>query len=63
MRATEVPGNPAASATALHRIVDAAEPPLRCFFGGTPLEIAKADYASRLETWRAWEPVAKLAQG
>jgi NAD(P)-dependent dehydrogenase (short-subunit alcohol dehydrogenase family) len=63
MRATEVPGNPAASATALHRIVDAEEPPLRCFFGGTPLEIAEADYASRLVTWRAWEPVAKLAQG
>jgi NAD(P)-dependent dehydrogenase (short-subunit alcohol dehydrogenase family) len=62
-RATEVPGNPAASATALHRIVDARQPPLRCFFGGTPLEIAEADYASRLETWRAWQPVAEIAQG
>jgi NAD(P)-dependent dehydrogenase (short-subunit alcohol dehydrogenase family) len=62
-RATEVKGDPAASATALHRIVDAEEPPLRCFFGATPLEIAEADYASRLETWRAWQPVADLAQG
>ena len=60
-RATEVRGNSAASATALLRIVDAEEPPLRCFFGATPLEIAEADYASRLETWRAWEPVAELA--
>ena len=62
-RATEVPGDPGTSATALLRIVDAEEPPLRCFFGGTPLEIAEADYASRLETWRAWQPVAELAQG
>jgi NAD(P)-dependent dehydrogenase (short-subunit alcohol dehydrogenase family) len=62
-RATEAPGDPAASATALLRIIDADEPPLRCFFGATPLQITEADYASRLETWRAWEPVAELAQG
>jgi NAD(P)-dependent dehydrogenase (short-subunit alcohol dehydrogenase family) len=62
-RATEVKGDPGASAAALLRIVDAEEPPLRCFFGATPLEIAEADYASRLETWRAWQPVAEIAQG
>ena len=62
-RATEVRGNPVSSATALLRVVDAEEPPLRCFFGATPLQIAEADYASRLETWRAWQPVAELAQG
>ena len=45
------------------RIVDAAEPPLRCFFGSTPIQVAEADYASRLENWRAWQPVAELAQG
>ena len=28
-----------------------------------PLAIAEADYASRLETWRAWQHVAHLAQG
>ena len=56
-------GNPAASAAALLRIVDAEEPPRRCFFGTEPIHVAEADYASRLETWRAWQPVAELAQG
>jgi NAD(P)-dependent dehydrogenase (short-subunit alcohol dehydrogenase family) len=57
------PGNPVASAAAVLEIVDAAEPPLRCFFGSAPLGIATADYESRLETWRKWQPVAELAQG
>jgi NAD(P)-dependent dehydrogenase (short-subunit alcohol dehydrogenase family) len=39
------------------------EPPLRCFFGATPLQITESDYASRLETWRAWQAVADVAQG
>jgi NAD(P)-dependent dehydrogenase (short-subunit alcohol dehydrogenase family) len=63
MQAGNPAGNPAASATALLRIVDSEEPPLRCFFGATPIHVAEADYASRLETWRAWQPVAELAQG
>jgi hypothetical protein len=45
------------------KIVDADPPPLRCFFGKSPLPIAEADYASRLENWRKWQPVAELAQG
>ena len=36
---------------------------LRVFFGASPLGIAQADYASRLETWEKWDDVAKLAQG
>jgi NAD(P)-dependent dehydrogenase (short-subunit alcohol dehydrogenase family) len=59
----QVAGDPEASAAALMEIVDAEEPPLRCFFGKAPLGIAEADYASRLETWRKWQPVAELAQG
>jgi NAD(P)-dependent dehydrogenase (short-subunit alcohol dehydrogenase family) len=62
-RAGNVPGDPTASAEAVMRLVDADDPPLRCFFGSAPLRIAEADYASRLETWRAWQPVAELAQG
>jgi NAD(P)-dependent dehydrogenase (short-subunit alcohol dehydrogenase family) len=58
-----VAGDPTASAAAILQVVDADEPPLRCFFGKSPLGIAEADYASRLETWRAWQPVAELAQG
>jgi NAD(P)-dependent dehydrogenase (short-subunit alcohol dehydrogenase family) len=57
------PGDPSASSAAVLEIVDAAEPPLRCFFGSVPLGIATADYDSRLETWKKWQPVAELAQG
>jgi NAD(P)-dependent dehydrogenase (short-subunit alcohol dehydrogenase family) len=62
-RNTSGPGDPKASAAAVLRIVDAEEPPLRVFFGAAPLSIAKADYASRIETWEKWDDVAQLAQG
>ena len=57
------PGDPTASAAAVLEIVDADEPPLRCFFGSAPLGIAKADYEQRLAVWEKWQPVAELAQG
>jgi NAD(P)-dependent dehydrogenase (short-subunit alcohol dehydrogenase family) len=57
------PGNPEASAAALLKVVDAEQPPLRVFFGASPLATAKADYESRLRTWEQWQPVAELAQG
>lgn len=60
---TSAPGDPAASAEAVLRIVDAEQPPLRVFFGDAPLEIATNDYEARLATWREWQPVAHLAQG
>ncbi|HEX8104471.1 MAG TPA: SDR family oxidoreductase [Solirubrobacteraceae bacterium] len=56
-------GDPVASAEALMRVVDADEPPLRCFFGKAPLGIAEQDYERRLATWREWQPVAELAHG
>src|SRR4051794_8569716 len=62
-RGASAAGDPTASAAAVLKIVDADEPPLRCFFGRAPLGIAEADYERRLETWRAWQPVAELAQG
>jgi NAD(P)-dependent dehydrogenase (short-subunit alcohol dehydrogenase family) len=62
-RAGNTPGDPVASAEAVLRIVDAAEPPLRAFLGTAPLTIAEADYESRLANWRQWQPVAELAQG
>jgi NAD(P)-dependent dehydrogenase (short-subunit alcohol dehydrogenase family) len=61
--AGNVPGDPVSSAEAVLRVVDADPPPLRCFFGRSPLSIAEADYASRLANWREWQPVAELAQG
>ena len=65
MRATRwaKPGNPKASATAILKIVDAPTPPLRAFFGESPLQTAKADYESRLANWEQWQPVAVEAQG
>ena len=62
-RASDVPGDPTASAAAIMRVVDANPPPLRVFFGTAPLGIAEADYDGRLATWREWQPVAELAQG
>jgi NAD(P)-dependent dehydrogenase (short-subunit alcohol dehydrogenase family) len=56
-------GNPSATGAAVLKIVDAAEPPLRIFFGKTPLGMAKADYASRIETWEKWNDVSVEAQG
>ena len=56
-------GDPKASAAAILQIVDAPEPPLRVFFGEAPLQLAKADYESRLKTWEEWQPVSVLAQG
>jgi NAD(P)-dependent dehydrogenase (short-subunit alcohol dehydrogenase family) len=57
------PGDPKASAAAVLKIVDAERPPLRIFFGERPLQLAKADYDSRLATWEEWQPVSIEAQG
>lgn len=57
------PGDPTATRAAVLKVVDADKPPLRIFFGDGPLAIATADYQSRLETWREWEPVSIEAHG
>lgn len=56
-------GDPKASATALMKVVDAENPPLRVFFGESPLEIIEAEYEARMRTWRQWQSVAVEAQG
>ncbi|GAA0583791.1 SDR family oxidoreductase [Paractinoplanes ferrugineus] len=56
------PGDPTATRTAILKIVDAENPPLRVFFGEAPLGIATADYESRLAEWREWQHVAVEAQ-
>jgi NAD(P)-dependent dehydrogenase (short-subunit alcohol dehydrogenase family) len=62
-RSAQKQGDPGASAQAILKVVDAEQPPLRCFFGTAPLAIAEADYEQRLATWREWQPIAELAQG
>ncbi len=56
-------GEPTATRAAVLEIVDAAEPPLRVFFGDGPLAVATRDYESRLASWRAWEPLSVRAHG
>jgi NAD(P)-dependent dehydrogenase (short-subunit alcohol dehydrogenase family) len=62
-RAGNVAGDPTATRGAILKAVDAPEPPLRIFFGTTPLATATKDYESRLATWNAWQPVSIEAFG
>ena len=57
------PGDPAATGEAILELVDAEEPPLRLFLGEAPLSMIRAEYAARLETWEAWQDLARRAQG
>ena len=57
------PGDPVATRGAILKVVDADRPPLRIFFGESPLGIAKADYASRIAVWEEWNDVSIEAQG
>ena len=63
VRSTNQPGDPQATASALFRIVDVAEPPLRVFFGSGGLPMVKREYAERIANWEAWNDVAQEAQG
>ncbi|HEY9048892.1 MAG TPA: SDR family NAD(P)-dependent oxidoreductase [Ohtaekwangia sp.] len=56
-------GKPEATAEAILRIVDQANPPLRVFFGKVGLPWVKQVYASRVETWEQWKEVADAAHG
>ena len=44
-------------------LVDAAEPPLRVFFGDAGLPMIKQEYANRIATWEKWDHIADMAQG
>jgi NAD(P)-dependent dehydrogenase (short-subunit alcohol dehydrogenase family) len=60
---TAAVGDPKATRAAILTLVDADPPPLRCFFGISPLAIATRDYESRLATWNEWQPLAVEAHG
>ncbi len=62
-RSRNVPGDPDATGTAILKIVDAKDPPLRVFFGTVGLPLTKAEYARRIETWEQWNAIAVEAQG
>jgi NAD(P)-dependent dehydrogenase (short-subunit alcohol dehydrogenase family) len=63
LRAGNAPGDPAATGTAILKIVDAKDPPLRVFLGTSGLPMTRAEYARRLETWERWNDVSVEAQG
>ena len=62
-RSKNSPGDPEATGAAILKVVDAAEPPLRIFFGSAGLPMTKTEYAKRLENWEQWNAVAVEAQG
>jgi len=44
------PGNPSATRSAILKVVDADKPPLRVFFGKTPIDTAFKDAADKIKT-------------
>jgi len=57
------PGDPAATAKAVLKAVDAENPPLRLFLGKYVLAIASQVYAERLKTWNEWKDTSAEAHG
>ena len=54
-------GDPRATRAAILAIVDADKPPFRVLLGADLLQYVEATYASRLDTWRQWEPISVAA--
>lgn len=62
-RGAQTPGDPEATGPAILKLVDAEEPPLRCFFGRNAFDIVQPDYESRIAGWEEWDWLAKEAHG
>jgi NAD(P)-dependent dehydrogenase (short-subunit alcohol dehydrogenase family) len=58
-----VHADPAATAAAILKVVDAQDPPLRFFLGAAGLPTTRMEYAKRLETWEKWNDISVQAQG
>jgi len=61
--AANASGNPTAAGAAILKVADAAEPPLRVFFGSLPPILVPQIYAKRLATWAEWSDLANEANG
>jgi hypothetical protein len=55
-------GNPNATPTALFKMVDSDNPPLRFNLGSHNLPGVRAAYAERLAIWETWDAVSASAQ-
>jgi short-subunit dehydrogenase len=62
-RKGNIPGDPEATGSAVLKIVDAKDPPLRVFFGTAGLPMLRTEYQKRLSTWEQWNAVSTEAQG
>ena len=62
-RSNNVPGDPDATGSAILKVVDAKDPPLRIFFGTAGLPMTRTEYGKRIETWEKWNDVSTEAQG
>jgi NAD(P)-dependent dehydrogenase (short-subunit alcohol dehydrogenase family) len=56
-------GDPEATGKSILDIVDAEEPPLRCFFGNWALGMIKDEYGKRIDNWEKWDWVAQESHG
>lgn len=56
-------GDPAATPSALFKIIDSKNPPLRFNLGAHNLSWTRQAYAERLALWEAWDDIASSAQG
>jgi NAD(P)-dependent dehydrogenase (short-subunit alcohol dehydrogenase family) len=62
-RAAHASPKPVGFKSAILKVVDADEPPLRVFFGEQPIQIASHIYRQRLDQWNEWAPVSREAEG
>lgn len=62
-QATAESPKPVGFGSAILKVVDAEEPPLRVFFGEQPTQLAPHVYEQRLAEWAAWAPVSREAEG
>lgn len=62
-RSGNAPGDPQATGAAILKVVDAAEPPLRVFFGTVGLGMTQKEYETRLATWQKWNDISIESQG
>jgi NAD(P)-dependent dehydrogenase (short-subunit alcohol dehydrogenase family) len=57
------PGDPDATGPAILKLVDAENPPLRCFFGADAFAMVRPDYEGRIASWEEWDWLAQEAHG
>jgi NAD(P)-dependent dehydrogenase (short-subunit alcohol dehydrogenase family) len=61
--ASDVYGDPRATAEAMLKLVDSPTPPLRLILGKMALPLAQSAYAARLADWEEWKEVSIKAHG